>query len=125
MKEPLNITVIGDFDASYAPHVATNNAISHSAKLLGLQANVTWLATEALETDLRPVKAADALWCAPGSPFRSLRGEACVLELPGHPYYIATLFVPQNRSTVGEPHPLVTRLLSEAADRATESRPTP
>lgn len=250
MKDPLNITVIGDFDSSYAPHVATNNAISHSAKLLGLQAAVTWLATESLETGLRPVTAADALWCAPGSPYRSLRGalaalrfgrehrvptlgtcggyqhivlefarhvlgfhdaqhaeydpyasrlfisaltcslagltmpvnlepgslagqcyreprvyekyycnfglngayrtaleegglratgldddeEARILELPGHPYYIATLFVPQNRSTVEEPHPLVTRLLSEAAHRklaaqhdrpATGSRPTP
>lgn len=233
MNDPLNVVVIGDFDSSYAPHVATNNAISHSAKLLGLQAPVTWLATESLETDLRPVTTADALWCAPGSPYRSLRGalaalrfgreghvptlgtcggyqhivlefarnvlgfqdaqhaeydpygsrlfissltcslagltmpvnlepgslaahcygecrvyekyycnfglnaayrtaleegglrvtgldddeEARVLELPGHPYYIATLFVPQNRSTVEEPHPLVTRLLSEAAKR--------
>lgn len=233
MKDPLNITVIGDFDSSYAPHIATNNAINHSAKLLGVQAAATWLATESLETDLRPVKIADALWCAPGSPYRSLRGvlaalrfgreshvptlgtcggyqhvvlefarnvlgfqdaqhaeydpyrsrlfissltcslvgltmpvnlepgtltakcygkrrifekyycnfglnrayrtaleegglrvtglddddEARVLELPDHPYYIATLFVPQNRSTVEEPHPLVTRLLSEAANR--------
>lgn len=233
MKDPLNVAVIGDFDSSYAPHVATDNAISHSAKLLGLQARVTWLATESLEADLRTVTTADALWCAPGSPYRSLRGalaalrfgreshvptlgtcggyqhivlefarnvlgfhdaqhaeydpygsrlfissltcslagltmpvnlepgslaaqcygecrvyekyycnfglnanyrtaleegglrvtglgddeEARVLELPGHPYYIATLFVPQTRSTVEEPHPLVTRLLSQAAGR--------
>jgi CTP synthase (UTP-ammonia lyase) len=233
MTDALNIKVIGDFDRSYAPHIATNNAISHSAKSLGLQASVTWLATEALEADLRPVVLADALWCAPGSPYRSLHGalaalrfgrenavptlgtcggcqhiiiefarnvlgfrdaqhaeydpygsrlfissltcslagltmpvnlepkslaaqcygkrrvyekyycnfglngtyraalqegglritgvdddeEPRVLELPDHPYYLATLFVPQARSTVGEPHPLITRLLFEAANR--------
>lgn len=231
MTEPLSITVVGDFDSSYGPHVATNSAISHSATLLGLHASITWLATESLEADLRPIVAADALWCAPGSPYRSLRGalaalrfgrenhvptlgtcggyqhivlefarnvlgfkdaehaeydpygsvlfissltcslagrtmpvnlwpgslaaqcygkrriyenyycdfglnethrpaleaaglrvtgvddheEARVLELSDHPYYIATLFVPQSRSTVEEPHPLVTQLLSAAA----------
>ncbi|MEE3753980.1 glutamine amidotransferase-related protein [Mycobacterium intracellulare] len=60
--------------------------------------------------------------------------EARVLELTGHPYYIATLFVPQNRSTIDEPHPLVTQLLWAAANRklaaqhdrpATGSRPAP
>jgi CTP synthase (UTP-ammonia lyase) len=233
MTDPLNVAVVGDFDNSYAPHVATNDAISHSAGRLGLEASVTWVATESLETDLAPVATADALWCAPGSPYRSLRGalaalrfgrenamptlgtcggcqhivlefarnvlgfedaqhaeydpyasrlfisslacsragltmpvnlkpgsmiaqcyetariheryycnfglnatyrqaleeaglrvtgvdddgEVRVLELPGHPYYVATLFVPQNRSTVEEPHPLVTRLLSVAVNR--------
>ncbi|GAB4701198.1 CTP synthase [Mycobacterium avium subsp. hominissuis] len=233
MPEPLNIAVIGDFDSSYAPHAATNGAIGHSAKSLGLQVSVTWVATESLQADLRPVGTAEALWCAPGSPYRSLRGalnalrfgrendvptlgtcggyqhivlefarnvlgvqdaqhaeydpygsllfissltcslagltmpvnlvpgslvahcygecriyekyycdfglnrtyrplleegglrvtgldddgEARILELPGHPYYLATLFVPQDRSTVEEPHPLVTRLLSAAAGR--------
>lgn len=233
MKDPLNIAVIGDFDGSYAPHIATNSALSHSAKLLGLTVSVTWLATESLEADLRPVALADALWCAPGSPYRSLHGalaalrfgrennvptlgtcggyqhivlefarnvlgfgdaqhaeydpygsrlfissltcslagltmpvnlkpgslaaqcygshrvyekyycdfglnatyrptleraglcvtgvdddeEARVLELPVHPYYIATLFVPQDRSTVENPHPLVTRLVSAAGNR--------
>jgi CTP synthase (UTP-ammonia lyase) len=233
MTDRLNVAVIGDFDDSYAPHVATNAAISHSAKVLGLEVSVTWLATEALEADLSPVTTADVLWCAPGSPYRSLAGalaalrfgrenavptlgtcggcqhiileyarnvlgfqdaqhaeydpygsrlfissltcslagrsmpinlepgslvaqcygthrateqyycnfglnplyrrtleagglhtsviddddEPRVFELPEHPFYIATLFVPQNRSTIEDPHPLVTRLLSEAANR--------
>lgn len=229
----LNVAVIGDFDGSYAPHRATNSAIHHSASALGLCVSVGWLATESLETDLSAVTAADALWCAPGSPYRSLLGalaalrfgreravptlgtcggcqhmilefarnglgfkdaqhaeydpygsrlfissltcslaghimpvnlepesivaqcygmarvneeyycnfglnpahrealeegglrvtglddddEARIFELPEHPFYIATLFVPQNRSTSEEPHPLVTRLLSVAANR--------
>lgn len=233
MVDQLNVAVIGDFDGSYAPHIATNRAISHSAGVLGLDVSAAWLGTESLEADLGPVTTADALWCAPGSPYRSLLGalaalrfgresavptlgtcggcqhiileyarnvlgfkdaqhaeydpygsrlfissltcslagrtmpvhlepeslvaqcygmhrvneqyycnfglnpahrhtleegglrvtglddedEARAFELPEHPFYIATLFVPQNRSTIEEPHPLVTKLLSVAANR--------
>lgn len=41
-------------------------------------------------------------------------GEARVMELSGHPYFIGTLFVPQFHSTVGCPHPLVTAFLRAA-----------
>lgn len=228
MTRRINVAVIGDFDESYVPHAATNAAIRHSASALGIDASVAWLDTEALATDLDPIARADVLWCAPGSPYRSLAGalaalrfgrenavptlgtcggcqhiileyarnalgfndaqhaeydpyasrlfvsalscslagrtmpvnlepgsianrcyganrvhenyycnfglnpdqrqtleagglhisgvddddEARVFELPGHPFYVATLFVPQTRSTVEAPHPLVTALLS-------------
>ncbi|WP_231999588.1 CTP synthase [Mycobacterium sp. 1245852.3] len=231
--DPLSVAVIGDFDDSYPPHTATNAAIAHSANALGLEISVDWLATEPLASDLASVVTADALWCAPGSPYRSLHGalsalrfgrenavptlgtcggcqhiileyarnvlgfhdaqhaeydpygsllfissltcslagqtmpvnlrpgslaarccgesrvteqyycnfglnaayrqqleegglivtgtddddEARVFELPSHPFYLATLFVPQNRSIIEEPHPLVTGLLSVAANR--------
>jgi len=35
-------------------------------------------------------------------------GEIRVIELPGHPFFLGTLFVPQTRSTAEHPHPLVT-----------------
>jgi CTP synthase (UTP-ammonia lyase) len=35
-------------------------------------------------------------------------GEIRVFELPDHPFFLATLFVPQLRSTATNPHPLVT-----------------
>lgn len=34
-------------------------------------------------------------------------GEARVVELPGHPFFVGTLFVPQSRSTADLPHPLI------------------
>jgi len=34
-------------------------------------------------------------------------GEVRIMELPGHPFYVVTLFLPQARSTPAEPHPLV------------------
>lgn len=39
-------------------------------------------------------------------------GEVRVVELPGHPFFIGTLFVPQARSRKGWPHPLVSAFVS-------------
>jgi len=39
-------------------------------------------------------------------------GEVRVVELPAHPFFIGTLFVPQLRSTAVSPHPLVTAFLA-------------
>ncbi|MBD9356409.1 CTP synthase C-terminal region-related (seleno)protein [Methylomonas albis] len=38
-------------------------------------------------------------------------GEIRVIEWPGHPFFIGTLFVPQARSTPEQPHPLVEAFL--------------
>jgi CTP synthase (UTP-ammonia lyase) len=38
-------------------------------------------------------------------------GEIRVMELPGHPFFLGTLYVPQARSTAARPHPLVTAFL--------------
>jgi CTP synthase (UTP-ammonia lyase) len=42
-------------------------------------------------------------------------GEPRILELPDHPFFVATLFVPQARSRSGAPHPLVAGFLAAAA----------
>ncbi|MEV3927633.1 CTP synthase C-terminal region-related (seleno)protein [Actinomadura coerulea] len=230
MDRSLRVAVIGDRDPKFPPHLATDDALRHAAALLGIEVDVRWLATEPLESDMAEVKAADVLWCAPGSPYRSLLGalaalrhgrehgvptlgtcggcqhmvieyarnvlgyqdaqhaeydpyastlfvseltcslagktmpvtlvpgsrvaalygrtgveeeyycnfgldprrqgtlddggflvtgvdgggEARVLEIPGHPFYVATLFVPQARSRPEAPHPLVVGLLRAA-----------
>jgi CTP synthase (UTP-ammonia lyase) len=46
-------------------------------------------------------------------------GEARVVELPGHAFFIGTLFVPQARSAPGAPHPLVTAFLKAVAGTRT------
>lgn len=38
-------------------------------------------------------------------------GEARVMEITEHPFFVGTLFVPQTRSTPDNPHPLVTAFL--------------
>jgi CTP synthase (UTP-ammonia lyase) len=44
-------------------------------------------------------------------------GEARVIELPGHPFFVGTLFVPQTRSTLERPHPLVVAFVEAAVAR--------
>lgn len=41
--------------------------------------------------------------------------EVRIVELAGHPFFIATLFVPQLSSSPSEPHPLVIAYLQAAA----------
>jgi len=43
-------------------------------------------------------------------------GEIRVIEWPGHPFFIGTLFVPQARSTPEQPHPLVVAFLRAMAN---------
>jgi CTP synthase (UTP-ammonia lyase) len=51
-------------------------------------------------------------------------GDARVIELTGHPFFIATLFQPQLESAAGAPAPLV-RALVDAAIYHRDHRPTP
>jgi CTP synthase (UTP-ammonia lyase) len=44
-------------------------------------------------------------------------GEIRVLELPEHPFFVGTLFVPQTRSRADRPHPLVTAFPRAVAER--------
>ncbi len=41
-------------------------------------------------------------------------GEVRMIELTGHPFYVATLFVPQMLSTEESPHPLITDFVEAA-----------
>jgi CTP synthase (UTP-ammonia lyase) len=46
---------------------------------------------------------------------RDENGEARIVELPEHPFYIATLFVPQANSSALKPHPLIVSFVNAAA----------
>jgi len=56
-----------------------------------------------------------------GSPLRIVgsdsEGVLRITELPSHPFFIGTLFVPQIRSTDEAPHPLIVGLLRAAQHR--------
>jgi CTP synthase (UTP-ammonia lyase) len=43
--------------------------------------------------------------------------EARILELEDHPFFVATLFVPQDNSSVEKPHPLVLAFVQSVAER--------
>jgi CTP synthase (UTP-ammonia lyase) len=64
----VTIAIVGERIAGFPPHEATDAAIAHSAAALGLDVAARWVATD------EPLPTADAIWCAPGSPYRSLDG---------------------------------------------------
>jgi CTP synthase (UTP-ammonia lyase) len=42
-------------------------------------------------------------------------GEVRIIELPAHPFFVGTLFVPQARHRPTEPHPLISAFIAAAA----------
>lgn len=76
MAVALRVGVIGDFDPSSASHVATNSALDHAEAALGRPVSVSWVPTPTLEHRLvgTALESFDALWCSPGSPYRSMQG---------------------------------------------------
>ncbi len=70
-----SVGVIGDFNAEFPPHAATNEGLAHAGAALGVEVEVRWLDTTPLEDiDMNELARHDALWCAPGSPYKSLAG---------------------------------------------------
>lgn len=230
------IALVGEFTATFKPHIATNQAIQHSAAALGLPIAADWVSTDDIDAGLFDRFA--AIWVAPGSPYKNLdrtlwaikyarehgvpcfgtcggfqhmvleyarnvlgfkeaqhaeydpyssdlfisqltcslagremqlalmpgsriskiygalnvteeyycnfgvnpsqvallrsgelritgsdpEGEIRVIELPDHPFFIGTLFVPQVKSTVDCPHPLVSTFLSVASEQGNQVR---
>jgi CTP synthase (UTP-ammonia lyase) len=74
MPKKLSVGVIGDFQATYETHTATNLAFKHSADLLGVGVEVKWLPTLSLKGNSLEMKRFDAFLCAPGSPYKSTEG---------------------------------------------------
>jgi CTP synthase (UTP-ammonia lyase) len=52
---------------------------------------------------------------------RDQNGEVRIVELPTHPFFLGTLFVPQARSAPGNPHPLILEFCRAAVHLATNA----
>ena len=75
MTEAISVALVGEFTPSFPPHAKTNEAIDQMQSLLGFQISAEWISTSALETAVEStLKGFDALWIAPGSPYKSLMG---------------------------------------------------
>ena len=76
MNPEIKVGIIGDYNRSSETHRATDDALKHAADLLSTTARVEWISTPEIEST--PADAAlrtfHALWCAPGSPYRSMIG---------------------------------------------------
>jgi CTP synthase (UTP-ammonia lyase) len=73
----IDLAVIGERLGGHEPQESIEPALGHAADTLGLPLpTVRWVATDELATDgaEQLLGDADAVWCAPGSPYRSLAG---------------------------------------------------
>jgi CTP synthase (UTP-ammonia lyase) len=64
------IAILGEYSATFAPHAATTAAIEHARARLGVAVEARWVSTAAV--DERLFERFDAVWVAPGSPYKDL-----------------------------------------------------
>ena len=83
MNAPASIAIIADFNSTSQSHIATNNAIAHSAKALGLNLEPTWVTTSDVADGnvARRLARFAGLWIGPGSPYASMDGALSAIRL--------------------------------------------
>ena len=68
----MRIGIVGDYNPAFESHPATTAAIFLAARAIGLTADVEWISTTRVTDDA--LLRCDAIWAAPGSPYRSMDG---------------------------------------------------
>lgn len=64
----MRIAIVADYNEKLRSHVATNEALEHSAKKLGLSVETEWISTRKIRNVEHEMKAFDGILIAPGSP---------------------------------------------------------
>lgn len=71
----LNLVLVGEYDHSFVPHAKTDESIGHLALPEGVVVKAQWVsALDLVQDEASPLTVADAIWVAPGSPYRSIDG---------------------------------------------------
>jgi CTP synthase (UTP-ammonia lyase) len=77
----IQLGIMGDFDALNGTHTATNDALDHAAKKLGIPLRYEWVATERIEPEFDAICGLyHGLLIAPGSPYKSMQGVLKIIE---------------------------------------------
>lgn len=77
----MKFAIIGDFNSSFRPHVATNEAIEHSKHKLGLQVDADWVSTDYIIDNFNSITDNyQGFWIAPGSPYKSMIGALDIIK---------------------------------------------
>ena len=72
------IALVGEYDSTFAPHVATGIAIRHSSDVLGTAIKGEWMSTQDIDESL--FSRYSGLWVAPGSPYKNLEKTLWAIE---------------------------------------------
>ena len=78
-KNTVNIAIIGEYSPQFEPHQKTNEAISHSAELLGVDVVSEWISTSDISE--KAVSRYSAFWIAPGSPYQNMAATLDLIRL--------------------------------------------
>jgi CTP synthase (UTP-ammonia lyase) len=76
VSDAVRIGILGDFNADFRSHLATNDALQHAGRELNLKVESEWLPTPSLaiaDAEKR-LEGYDGLWASPGSPYKSFDG---------------------------------------------------
>lgn len=76
MNQTIRVGIIGDFNPNYSSHLATNASLIHAATAMGVTVEPTWVPTDSFDVEVieQTLRQFGALWCAPGSPYKSMNG---------------------------------------------------
>jgi len=76
VSDAVRIGILGDFNAEFRSHHATNDALQHAAGKLQVKVESEWVATPSLVAPdaEKLLESFDGLWASPGSPYRSFDG---------------------------------------------------
>src|SRR5262245_34995358 len=72
------IALLGEYDSTFTPHVATGIAIRHSSAVLGTAIKGEWVSTQDIDESL--FSRYSGIWVAPGSPYKNLERTLWALE---------------------------------------------
>jgi CTP synthase (UTP-ammonia lyase) len=80
-EKKMRLAIIGDFNASYRPHAATNEAIAHAQKKLDLKLVTNWIPTDHVISNFASIiDRYNGFWIAPGSPYNSMAGALEIIK---------------------------------------------
>lgn len=75
----MTIAIIGEYSPQFEPHRKTNEAISHSARLLGIDVVSEWISTSDISE--KTISRYSAFWIAPGSPYQNMMATLELIQL--------------------------------------------
>jgi CTP synthase (UTP-ammonia lyase) len=77
-----SLAIIADFDSASPSHVATNEAVAHSAESLGLHVAPRWIHTAELARPegVKQLRECNGFWIGPGSPYASMDGALAAIR---------------------------------------------
>ncbi len=76
MDQKVKVGIIGDYDPHLRYHIATEEALSHAAAALSFFLKSSWIGTHSIAYNSmsKTLNSFHALWCSPGSPYKSMEG---------------------------------------------------